>query len=115
MTVTNTRSTGVYNSKDIIGLSSLRNGPMIAAFWGDVDNRAGGEVSYRQTTAARDLTMATMLITERNERNNEPSDFIATSLMIATWQKVGYYKRHGDKVHVWHCALSIEGLRSIVG
>ena len=87
---------------------------MIAAFWGDVDIRAGGKIFYKEAIEAGDLTMATLLINERNERNNEPSDFEAASLMVATWQNVGYYKRRSDKVHVWHCALSIEGLRSIV-
>ena len=92
MTVTNSRSTVVYDSKDIVNLTSLTNGPMIAAFWGDVDNRAGGEISYRETRDIRDLTMATMIISNAN------NNFVATSLVVATWKNVGYYDRHGEKV-----------------
>ena len=66
---------------------------MIAAFWGDVDNRDAGTIFYTETTRASYLTTATVLI--KSAFNN---NFGAASLMVATWDNVGNYMRHCDEV-----------------
>ena len=70
---------------------------MIAPFWADVDARGTGSVFFRQTTNPNLLARAT---------NEVKSSFLASSnttiksLFIATWNAVGYYSQHTDKVHV---------------
>jgi len=63
----------------------------------DVDTRpaSGGFVYYRQTTDATLLTKA------RNQVRalfSAFSSFTPTFLFIATWDHVGYYNRHTEKV-----------------
>ena len=76
---------------------------LIAPYWADVDTRGTGSVWYRQTTdtwllaRARDEIQAAFI--------NQAS-FNPTSLFIATWDHVGYYSRHTDKVGLCVASLS---------
>ena len=69
---------------------------LIAPFWADVDtNGDAGVVYYRETTAsaivnkvAQDVALAF--------RSQPP--FTAKSVVIVTWDQVGYYDENDDKV-----------------
>ena len=68
---------------------------VIAPFWADVDTRGNGSVYYRETSSA------SIISTVASDMSNAfPSQlpFYATSVVIATWDRVGYYDRHTDKV-----------------
>ena len=71
---------------------------MIAPFWADVDAIGTGSVFFRQTTNPNLLARAT---------NEVKSSFLASSnttiknLLIATWNAVGYYSQHTDKVCIY--------------
>ena len=72
---------------------------LLSPYWGDVDTRPsnGGFVYYRQSTDSILLTKAMNQV-----RTLFPafSSFTPTFLFIATWDHVGYYNRHTDKVSV---------------
>jgi len=70
---------------------SYFNGRFVAPFWAYTDLRGIGEVFYRHTTDPGLLKRATNEI-----RAAFPQYFYVAmkSLLIATWYKVGYYKRH---------------------
>jgi len=76
---------------------SLTNQPLVAPFWGDVDTRSSGNVSYRQTSDQALLDEVGMEI-RRSFVNSR--GFFPTSLFIATWNDVGYYDNHADLVSV---------------
>ena len=67
---------------------------IIAPYWADVDTRGTGNIYYRQTTDASLLARANSEI-----RAAFPEARNTSSLLIATWNRVGYYSRHTDKVH----------------
>ena len=72
---------------------------LLSPYWGDVDTRPsnGGFVYYKNTTDSILLTKA------RNQvRTLFPAfaNFTPTFLFIATWDHVGYFNRHTDKVSV---------------
>lgn len=69
--------------------------PMLTPYWGDVDTRGIGVVWYQQTNDSDLLTMA------RNDiLDVYPAfDFFTpTSLLIATWDEVGYFLEQVDLV-----------------
>ena len=75
---------------------------LLSPFWADVDTRPsnGGFVYYRQTTNSSLLSSAGEHI-----RTAFPLDFqtfTPTFLFIATWDHVGYYDSHTDKVVLYH-------------
>ena len=67
----------------------------IAPYWSDVDLTGTGNVFYRQTKDPALLARATNEI-----RNVFPlsQNVIVTNLLIVTWDAVGYYFNHADKV-----------------
>ena len=67
----------------------------IAPYWSDVDLTGTGNVFYRQTKDPALLARATNEI-----RNVFPlsQNVIVTNLLIVTWDAVGYYNNHTDKV-----------------
>ena len=69
---------------------------IIAPYWADVDIRGTGQIFYRQTTNATQLTRAT---SEIRAAFPESQSLTIQSLLIATWSGVGYYFRNTDKVH----------------
>ena len=71
---------------------------LLSPYWGDVDTRTsdGGFVYYRNTTDSILLTKATSQV-----RTLFPafSNFTPTFLFIATWDHVGYFAQHTEKVN----------------
>ena len=67
----------------------------VAPFWADVDTTNVGDVWYRQSTSQALINKANMQI-----RLAFPLQipFTATNLIIATWEKVGYFDGNMDKV-----------------
>ena len=70
---------------------------IIAPYWADVDTRGTGNVYYRQTTDPILLARAT---SEIRTAFPESSNVTIINLLIATWNRVGYYLRNTDKVIV---------------
>ena len=68
---------------------------MIAPYWADVDLTGTGNIFYRQSKnpvllarASHEIQMAFSL----------SQNISVTNLFIATWNAVGYYQNHTDKV-----------------
>ena len=73
----------------------FRNLTLIAPFWADVDARATGTVWHREANDPQLLARA------RNEIQATffyESSFVPTQLFIATWDHVGYFNSHTDRV-----------------
>ena len=68
---------------------------LIAPYWADVDTKEIGDIYYRQTTDPSLLARATSEI-----RAAFPTSGNVTikSLLIATWDNVGYWFQKLDKV-----------------
>ena len=70
--------------------------PVIAPYWADVDTRGTGNVWYRLTTVPE------IILRVRNEIAvafpQLSTSFIAQEVVVATWDRVGYYERQTDKV-----------------
>ena len=76
----------------------LRGNLQLAApFWGDVDTRGTGRVWYREITDLASPLMARARDQIRGAFVNQ-RHFVPNSLIIATWDRVGYYNRKTDKV-----------------
>ena len=74
----------------------LGNGlELIAPYWADVDTRGTGLVWYRETASPDLLDRAQ---TEIRRIFAAQENFVPTYLFIATWDHVGYYDSHVDKV-----------------
>jgi len=73
---------------------------IIAPYWADVDIRGTGNIYYRQTTDSSLLARAASEIRAAypTSLNNTVSN-----LLIATWDRVGYYNNGIDKVIVLCC------------
>ena len=72
----------------------IQGNPMIAPFFADVDTRGTGKVWYRTTNDSALLA----IVVKDIQSSLEGSDFTPLWLFIATWDHVGYYKNHTDKV-----------------
>ena len=66
---------------------------MIASFWADADLRGSGTVYYRESCNGSELLRAADLINDKYGEFSEP-----TSVVVVTWENVGYFKNHTDKV-----------------
>ena len=68
---------------------------IIAPYWADVDATGTGDIYYRKTTDNNLLARATKQI-----RIAFPNVHVASAeyLLIATWDRVGYYPEQTDKV-----------------
>ena len=75
---------------------------IIAPYWSDVDNRGTGQVFYRQTN---DPVLVARVANELQSANLSQNEVI-TNLFIATWNAVGYYSRHTDKVNLIHSIVA---------
>ena len=84
-----------YNVRTPLSLPLSGTRQIIAPYWADVDTRRSGQIFYRQTTNATLLSRATSEI-----RTAFPTSENVTiqSLLIATWNNVGYYYFNSDKV-----------------
>ena len=68
---------------------------IIAPYWADVDTRGTGSVYYRETSNA---SIISTVASHVSNAFPSQSPFYATSVVIATWYRVGYYDQHTDKV-----------------
>ena len=68
---------------------------IIAPYWADVDTRGTGSVYYRETSNA---SIISTVASHVSNAFSSQSPFYATSVVIATWYRVGYYDQHTDKV-----------------
>ena len=68
---------------------------MIAPYWADVDTAGIGQIHYRQTTNSTLLARATNEIRMAFPTSQNVN---VTNLLIVTWDSVGYYLSHTDKV-----------------
>jgi len=75
-------------------LAEIMGDPMIASFWADADLRGSGTVYYRESCNGSELLRAADLINDKYGEFSEP-----TSVVVVTWDNVGYFKNHTDKVH----------------
>ena len=93
-----------YNVRTPLSLPLLGSQMIIAPYWADVDLRGTGRVFYRQTTDPSLLARATSEI-----RAAFPGFLVLTmrNLLIATWDRVGYYLQKGDKVNIYNCCTMI--------
>lgn len=71
---------------------------MIAPFWSDIDNRpsGGGNIFYRQTADVSLLEKTETII--HSAFYPYYQEFSPTNLFISTWDHVGYYNQHTEKV-----------------
>ena len=94
------------NDNGIISFNSTYNprtplrfplrGKIIAPYWADVDTRGIGNIYYRQTTDPSLLDRATSEI--RAALPGSLNNNTISNLLIATWNRVGYYNNGTDKV-----------------
>ena len=84
-------------------LSSNRNS-FIAPYWADFDLRGTGKVYYRQT---KDPILLARATNEIQTTFSLPHHVVVTNLVIATWDAVGYYSNHTDKVRLLDCYMLI--------
>ena len=81
---------------------------LISPFWGDVDTRKGGTVSYRESTDTLLLQRATADIRRAFVIHQK---FTATWIFIVTWDRVAFYGASGGmQSKVWSVTL-LEVLR----
>lgn len=66
---------------------------LISPFWGDVDTRNGGTVSYRESTDTLLLQRATADIRRAFVIHQK---FTATWIFIGTWDRVAFYGASGS-------------------
>lgn len=75
---------------------------IIAPFWGDVDttNIGAGRIWYRQTTEKEQLSRAKEDIAKHSVLypNVDIRSFNPTLMVVVTWDHVGYYHGHFEKV-----------------
>ena len=76
---------------------------IIAPYWADVDTRGIGQIFYRQSTDPNLLVRASREIQSALSLTHNVE---LKSLLIATWDIVGYYSGNTDKVHT--CILVIK-------
>ena len=70
---------------------------IIAPFWADVDITGTGDIYYRQTTDSGLLARAN---SEIQKAFPAAEDVSIQNLLIATWDRVGYYPQQTDKVRI---------------
>lgn len=75
----------------------IAGNPMIAPFFADIDTNGAGTVWYRTTTDASLLAKAASDIPPILSGPN----FNPTWLFIVTWDHVGYYNSHTEKVNTY--------------
>ena len=71
----------------------------IAPFWADVDTRGGlGTVFFRSTTNETTLAAIKEIVSNSKAGFQFFAQFYPKWALIVTWEEVGYYEKHGDKV-----------------
>ena len=76
-------------------------GAFIAPFWADVDTRGGiGTVFFRSTTDVTILEVIKKVVHGSKAGFQFAAHFNPIWALVATWEEVGYYDMHGDKVSI---------------
>lgn len=85
--------------------------PMIAPYWADVDTRAtgGGTVWYRTT---QDAAFLKTISTDIGSSFLGTGTFNATFAQVVTWDHVGYYNFHTDKLNTFQAIVASDGMRT---
>ena len=85
--------------------------PMIAAYWADVDTRAvgGGKVWYRTT---QDAVFLQTVGADIRSNFLGSSNFTPTFAEVVTWDRVGYYSLHADKLNTFQAVVVSDGMHS---
>ena len=91
-----------YNARTPLSLPLFGSPMIIAPYWADVDTRGSGQVFYRQTNDPSLLARAT---SEIRAAFNDSQNVTIRNLLIATWNRVGYYFRNADKVTKYNCCI----------
>ncbi|KAL5241702.1 hypothetical protein ACI65C_009112 [Semiaphis heraclei] len=86
--------------------------PALAAFYANVDLRGSGQVYYREDRDPRTLGHVDSLVSRFYPRYQ--GRFAATSLFVATWHRVGYYKKNADRTNTFQVALATDGHETFV-
>ncbi|XP_016851515.2 alpha-tectorin isoform X2 [Anolis carolinensis] len=74
----------------------------VAPYWGDVNNKLGGHVWYRQTKDPAILDR----ISKDMKKHYPDSHFIADWALIATWDHVAYFGSASNKRNTFQCVLT---------
>lgn len=86
--------------------------PALTAFYANIDLRGSGQVYYRETRDSRILSQVNDLIARFYPRFQ--GQFVATSVFVATWHQVGYYKKNADKTNTFQVTIITDGRESFV-
>jgi len=65
---------------------------LVAPYWADVDTNIGGVVSYRET---KDTALLQRVARDIRQASSNFSDFDATWIFIATWDRVAFFGATG--------------------
>ena len=74
---------------------------MICPFWGSVDQSVSGTTYYRS------ISSSSQIDEEIRKYFSYANHFTTKWALIATWERVGYYNKHADKVSVY-CNIAIK-------
>ncbi|XP_021945973.1 nidogen isoform X2 [Folsomia candida] len=85
--------------------------PVIAPFYSDVDTRISGTVYYRETQADELLERARTMF---SDHFSSAVNFQPSSLLIVTWDDVGYFDRKSDKSNTYQLVIGSDGGDSYV-
>ncbi|KAL0266614.1 UNVERIFIED_CONTAM: hypothetical protein PYX00_009108 [Menopon gallinae] len=80
--------------------------PVIAPLYSNVDIRGSGSVYYRESQEPEVLERATETV--RNAFS-DARDFQARSVLLVTWEDVGYHKQGRDRVNTFQVAVITSG------
>ena len=83
-----------FNEYTPKSLQNLKN-RFIVPYWADVDLRGTGQVYYRQT---KDPVLLARATNEIHRAFPSSKNMTVINLLIVTWDAVGYYNKHTDKV-----------------
>ena len=84
-----------YNVRTPLSLPLSGTDQIIAPYWADVDTRGTGQIFYRQST---DPSLLARASSEIQSALSLTRGVELKSLLIATWDGVGYYYSNTDKV-----------------
>ena len=79
----------------------IRDHTFVAVFYGDVDvgsEGKGGSINYNEPVVTNNKSLE--MAREQIQTSTEYKDFEPTYLIVATWDKVGYYKEQNDLVSI---------------
>ncbi|XP_031340654.1 nidogen-like [Photinus pyralis] len=85
--------------------------PVIAPLYSNVDISKTGTISYYETSNADLIARASRNV---HKAFSYSGDFLATSLFVATWSRVGYHRNGTDKLNTFQVVIISDGDDSFV-